>query len=301
MRVNRVLPRITGSPRAHLTTRVRRRRCAGVGRSPHPEREGQRMTAWRRQRNADPHVDEATIEDRRTAPSDRRALARIEVDYANHTDRCLNVIASLMDEYEEYLNVQHAICRGCPVDRSGPFIVYSMLEWRAIYADGRLGHWTRRDIREYLVDHFPRKVSADRQLRRDTPTCVRDFVYFMSDRGTLAGDELDVLADAGDELSDESLAVNKDSPKLGTRQADAGRRRRDRGPGRRPLRSPGHVPAREHGANFSPHIAPGQRRRRSAQSGARLRGRRASATVAERPYRPAGAPRRIGGEGGAAR
>jgi len=168
------------------------------------------MTAWRRQRNAEPHVDEVTIEDRSTAPSDRRALARIEVDYANDTDRCLNVIASLMNEYEEYVNVQHAICRGCPVDRSGPFIVYSMLEWKAIYGDGRLGHWTRGDIREYLLDHFPRKVSADRQLRRDTPTCTRDFVYFMSDRGTLSGDELDVLADAGDELFDEFLAANKD-------------------------------------------------------------------------------------------
>jgi len=153
---------------------------------------------------------DVTIGQRRAAPSGRRALARIEVDYANDPDRCLAVIASLMNEYEEYVSAQHAICRGCPVDRAGPFIVHSMLEWKAIYGDGRLGHWTRDDIGRYLLDHFPRKVSADRQLRRDTPTCVRDFVYFMSDRGTLAGDELDVLADAGDELFDEFLAANKD-------------------------------------------------------------------------------------------
>jgi hypothetical protein len=151
-----------------------------------------------------------TIEQRHTAPAGRPALARIEVDYANDTDRCLAVIASLTNEYEEYVSTEHAICPGCPVDRSGPLIVYSMLEWKAVYGDGRLGHWTRDDIGEYLLDHFPRKISADRQLERDTPTCVRDFVYFMSDRGTLAGDELDVLADAGDELFDEFLAANGD-------------------------------------------------------------------------------------------
>jgi hypothetical protein len=66
------------------------------------------------------------------------------------------------------------------------------------------------DIHSYLLEHFPRKVSADRELLTDTPTCVRDFVYFMSDRGTLAGEDSGVLADAAEEVFDEFLAGNCD-------------------------------------------------------------------------------------------
>jgi hypothetical protein len=85
-----------------------------------------------------------------------------------------------------------------------------MLEWKAIYGDGRLNHWTVDDIHSYLLEHFPRKVSADRELLADTPTCVRDFVYFMSDRGTLAGEDSRVLADAAEEVFDEFLFANRD-------------------------------------------------------------------------------------------
>ena len=137
-------------------------------------------------------------------------LVRLEVDYTDDIDRCMRVIAELTEEYERYVETEHAICPDCPVVRSGPFVVYSMLEWKAIYGDGRLDHWTVGDIHVYLLEHFPRKVSATRQLLRDTPTCVRDFVYFMSDRGTLAGEDSGVLADAAEDAFDEFLAANRD-------------------------------------------------------------------------------------------
>lgn len=132
------------------------------------------------------------------------------VDYAEDTDRCMRTIAELTAEYERYVESEHAICPDCPVVRSGPFVVHSTLEWKAIYGDGRLDHWTVGDIHAYLLEHFPRKVSADHQLLADTPTCVRDFVYFMSDRGTLAGEDNRVLADAAEEVFDEFLAANRD-------------------------------------------------------------------------------------------
>lgn len=137
-------------------------------------------------------------------------LARLEVDYTDDIDRCMRVIAELTEEYERYVETEHAVCPDCPVVRSGPFVVYSILEWKAIYGDGRLDHWTVGDIHVYLLEHFPRKVSATRQLLRDTPTCVRDFVYFMSDRGTLAGEDSGVLADAAEDVFDEFLAANRD-------------------------------------------------------------------------------------------
>lgn len=140
---------------------------------------------------------------------------QLVVDYAEDTDGCQDVIVGLTEEYERYAERQHAICRGCPAARSGPFVVYSMLEWKAIYSDGRLANWTRADVHEYMLDHFPRKVSADRQLLLDTPTCVRDFFYFMSDRGTLAGEDSDALADAADEVFDDFLAANRDRRRWG--------------------------------------------------------------------------------------
>ena len=171
------------------------------------------MIAWRRQRSGAAPAADIQIEDRRGS-GDRaplsRGLARLVVDYRGDHDRCQDVIASLMDEYERYVSREHAVCPGCPVVRSGPFVVYSMLEWKAIYRDGRLGHWTRDDVHEYLLDHFPRKVSVDRRLLRDAPTCVKDLVYFMSDRGTLAGDDLDVLTEAAEEVFDGFLAANRD-------------------------------------------------------------------------------------------
>lgn len=132
------------------------------------------------------------------------------VDYGERTDECYSVIDELANEYVRYVETEHEICRQCPAPRSGPFIVHSMLEWKAIYADGQLDQWTRGDIREYLLDHFPRKISGDDQLLFDTPTCVRDFIYFLADRGTLRGDPMRDLADYADEIAEEFLAACSD-------------------------------------------------------------------------------------------
>ena len=106
---------------------------------------------------------------------------------------------ALIREYAEYVRVQHASCWRCPVVRSGVPIVASMLEWKATHGDGRLEHWTRRDIRDYVLRHLP-TTSVGRALFVDAPTCAKDLVYFLSDRGTLAGDDVGVLVDATDEV-----------------------------------------------------------------------------------------------------
>lgn len=171
------------------------------------------MIGRRRQSQVEVPTSDIRVEDRRASgggPQGSRRFARLAVDYADDTDRCMRVIAELTEEYERYVESEHAICPDCPVVRSGPFVVHTMLEWKAIYGDGRLDHWTVDDIHSYLLEHFPRKVPADRELLTDTPTCVRDFVYFMSDRGTLAGEDSRVLADAAEEVFDEFLAANRD-------------------------------------------------------------------------------------------
>jgi hypothetical protein len=108
-------------------------------------------------------------------------------------------VAGLVAEYAEYVREEHDMCRGCPVVRSGVVIVRSMLEWKAIQGDGRLEHWTRRDIRDYLAHYLP-TADVRRELLPDAPTCAKDLVYFLADRGSLVGDGVGVLTKATDEV-----------------------------------------------------------------------------------------------------
>lgn len=152
------------------------------------------------------------IEDRRRdrASTAERRLVLI-VDYAGDADGCYAAIGELLNEYERYLGEQHRSCPGnCPVERSGAFIVSTMLEWKAIYGDGRLAHWTCSDVAEYLLGHFPRKISVERRVLGDVPSCVRDLMYFLSDLGILRGDALDDVAAAGEQLYEQFVAAALD-------------------------------------------------------------------------------------------
>jgi hypothetical protein len=110
-----------------------------------------------------------------------------------------STIAALMAEYTQYVRDEHARCRGCPVVRSSVLIVRSMLEWKAVQSDGRLHHWTRPDLRDYLLGYLT-TANLSQSLLPDTPTCAKDLVYFLADRGTLAGDSVSVLADVTDNV-----------------------------------------------------------------------------------------------------
>jgi hypothetical protein len=134
----------------------------------------------------------------------------LTVDYAEDSEGCAAIVTGLLEEYDAYVDREHEICPDCPVQRSGRFVANSMLDWKAVYADGRLDHWTEGDICEYLLEHFPRKVSASEQLVRDTPACVRDVLYFLSDRGTLTGDDPDTIATTADRLAADFARANGD-------------------------------------------------------------------------------------------
>lgn len=106
-------------------------------------------------------------------------------------------VAGVVAEYAEYVREEHAVCRGCPVVRSGVAIVRSMLGWKASHGDGRLEHWTRGHIRDYLLHYLP-TANVSRMLLPDAPTCAKDLVYFLEDRGCLVGDDVGVLTEATD-------------------------------------------------------------------------------------------------------
>lgn len=165
--------------------------------------------------------------------------------------------------------------RICPsiAQRSGRFVAYSMLDWKAVYAGGRLDHWTQEDICEYLLEHFPRKVSADEQLVRDTPTCVRDLLYFLSDRGTLAGDDLDVVAGTADRIAGDFARANRDPTNWGLAKATF----MGAGDGKaldRPATTPAVDRAAPAGGQASQKTVAARRRKRKAARAARKRSRR---------------------------
>jgi hypothetical protein len=85
----------------------------------------------------------------------------------------------------------------------GDFVASTMLQFKGGYHDGRLGRWTRADLAEYLLDYFPRKVSVDQDTLAAVPDCVRAFLGFLEERGSLTGDPLEQLEHALDELRDE--------------------------------------------------------------------------------------------------
>jgi hypothetical protein len=125
----------------------------------------------------------------------------LTVDPADDEDGFQRVMEMLLAELE-----QHATATYPPdsvVWEHGDFVASTMLQWKGGYDDGRLGRWTRADLAEYLLDYFPRKVSVDGQTLGAVPDCVRAFLGFLEQRGSLTGEPLEQLEHALDELRDE--------------------------------------------------------------------------------------------------
>ena len=90
-----------------------------------------------------------------------------------------------------------------------------MLQWKGGYDDGRLGRWTSADLAEYLLDYFPRKVTADAETLDAAPECAKAFLAFMQARGSLSGEPLEVLEQALDMLAEEFKTHAQDSSRWG--------------------------------------------------------------------------------------
>lgn len=94
----------------------------------------------------------------------------------------------LLDEMENFVREYYGYDSASW--RSGDFTAGALLEFKGRHGDGRIGHWTVGDVREFLLDWFPRTVVADEDVRRDVPDCAAVFFRFMAARGSLSGDGL---------------------------------------------------------------------------------------------------------------
>src|SRR3954453_10576735 len=111
--------------------------------------------------------------------------AELIVDAADDEDGFQRVMEMLLAELE-----RHAIATYPPdsvVWQHGDFVASTMLQWKGGYQDGRLGRWTGADLAEYLLDYFPRKVSVPAETLAAVPDCVRAFLGFLEERGSLTG------------------------------------------------------------------------------------------------------------------
>lgn len=135
------------------------------------------------------------------------------VDAANDEDGYHRVMERLLDELEEYATAAYAA--GSAVRRHGAFVASSMLEWKGGYGDGVLGRWTADDLAEYLLDHFPRKVSVADEGLEAVPECAIAFLRFLDDRGSLSGEPPEHLEEACEALRDEFRRRAQDSGSWG--------------------------------------------------------------------------------------
>lgn len=135
------------------------------------------------------------------------------VDAAEDEDGFFAAVEELRDRFEAWAKA--SIRPPSPVWEGGDFVVPSMLAWKGGYGDGRLVHWTRGAIAEYLLEFFPRKVSADERLIAQTPVCAAAFIEFLAAEGLLAGDPVEALRGFCTDLQAEFEAACRDSGNWG--------------------------------------------------------------------------------------
>ena len=152
--------------------------------------------------------DPAGLARPQTAPPWDEDDAELIVDAADDEEGFHKLTERLLDELERWAKAT------CPADgpvwRSGDFVAGAMLEWKGGYGDGCLGRWTSDDLAEFLLDYFPRKVSAHESTLEDVVDCVIALLRFLDQRESLSGEPLDVLEQACDALRDDFRSHSAD-------------------------------------------------------------------------------------------
>ncbi|MDX6719266.1 MAG: hypothetical protein QOJ63_1520 [Solirubrobacteraceae bacterium] len=113
------------------------------------------------------------------------------VDAAEDEHGFRSVMAMLLAEFEEHATTVYPSMSA--IWHSGDFVASTMLEWKGGYGDGCLGRWTAEDVAEFLLDHFPRKVSATQETLDAVVECAIAFLGFLDARGSLSGEPLEHL------------------------------------------------------------------------------------------------------------
>lgn len=105
--------------------------------------------------------------------------------------------------------------RSPPEGDADGFVASTMLDYKWGYADGRICQWTRSDLEDLLLGHFPRKVAIDEEdILRVVPE-VGDFLRFLQRTNRLTGDSLPDLLDELDRLRPDFVSAMQDPANFG--------------------------------------------------------------------------------------
>src|SRR3990170_6643777 len=95
------------------------------------------------------------------------------------------------------------------------YVASAMLDYKWGYADGRIFHWSRPDLEDLLLGHFPRKVAIDEEdILRVVPE-IGDFLRFLQRANRLTGDSLPDLLDELSELRPDFATAMQDPANFG--------------------------------------------------------------------------------------
>lgn len=97
---------------------------------------------------------------------------------------------ALMDELLDELEGVTAADVASSAWRSGDLVGGAMIEFKGRFADGHVGRWTAADLREFMLRWLPNTLECDADVIADVPDCVCAVLRFLSQRGSLWGDEL---------------------------------------------------------------------------------------------------------------
>lgn len=90
-----------------------------------------------------------------------------------------------------------------------------MLDYKWGYADGRISQWTRPDLEDLLLGHFPRKVAIDKEDILRVVHEIADFLQFLQRTSRLTGDSLHDLLDELDGLRPDLVSAMQDPANFG--------------------------------------------------------------------------------------
>lgn len=110
-------------------------------------------------------------------------LPRPEVEYEDEDAGMSEYADGLVEAFAEALEQDEDA--GPALREDGPYVAHCMLDWKLAYADGDLVRWTLGDLRELLLEWFPRKVTTDDQLIEVAADAVTHFLRFLAEEDLL--------------------------------------------------------------------------------------------------------------------
>ncbi|MDQ3768156.1 MAG: hypothetical protein M3370_01555 [Actinomycetota bacterium] len=143
----------------------------------------------------------------------------LDVDPEEDPEGYEALLDTLVHDFGEHVRERHGV-EGA-IWRHGEFASCALLEWKAGYVDGRLGNWTVADVREFLIEYAPRKLTMEPETAGALPACVAEVLSFLDDARGLTGDPLTKLRTACETLAPQFERANADRSNWGLAKAMA--------------------------------------------------------------------------------